>query len=75
MKESSSTSSQELKLYFASSQTVFLFLPHLTDGTTWIYFLRKRKREREIYENSHCYTPQPGFKLTPVELAPLFVGP
>ena len=59
-----------LRIFFSTSQTVCLFLPRLTDGTTRIYF----HRQRNLYENSYhlcCGMPQPGFKLTSVELAPL----
>ena len=57
----------QLHSFFATSQTVYLFLPHLTDGTARIYF----HRERNLYENSCHLMPRPGFELMTVELAPL----
>ena len=59
---------QCIKVFFATSQTVCLFLPRLTDGAAWIYF--HRERERNLYENSYHLMPRPGIELTSVERAP-----
>ena len=63
--------------FFATSQTVYLFLPRLTDGTARIYFHREREISMKI-PTTLCRCRDSNsrqFELTSVELAPLFVGP